>query len=179
MFISLSCSAQKIDKNNTESYKVLNSLIDNLLDKKNNDTILIDNKTYNKGLKNIIENKKIIPKLRGDIDLIDIFSNESEIKFLKQQLEKPFFIDFAKINSKKVYEYIDPFNRKDTKGSIIVDEYYFIATSKINYTISKPIFTRNNLFSFMVVSASGIYIQIQAYKKEGNKWVHYKHISYP
>jgi len=165
--------------NEDETYNVLNALTDNLLSKKYTDTIFIRKKTYNEHLKSIIENKKIIPKLKNDKSLIDIFSRQNEIDYIANQLNKEFFIDFNKINSKKVEEYIDPFERKGPNGSIIIDHNYYKVTTSICYSLSKPLITRNKLFSFILVSTDDLGVQIQAFKKENNKWKLYKYISMP
>lgn len=175
-FIVISCASNKIKT--SKVYELLNVEMNHTLNRKKDDTIYISKVTINYHLKKRIKNKKLITKT-DDYDLIKILSDAEEIKHLTSQLKDTFLIDFRRIKSKRVKEYIDPFKRLDSAGNVITDYYYIKVFGSRKYTLSKPIFTKNNSYSFIMVSAHSLGIQIQVFKKEDNKWKHYKYISYP
>jgi len=168
------CASSQIKKYD-DTYIILNSEINSLTNKKE-DTIYLRKVTYNRHLKKLLKEKKLVSQVEN-FELIEIFTKEDEINYLVQQLEDSFLIDFNEINSKVVKEYIDPFTRRDSSGNIVTDYYYIKIFGSRKYSFSKPVFSKNNKYCLLIKSRDKLGVTLKIYKQENNKWKFLRNIS--
>ncbi|MDY7395719.1 hypothetical protein UMM65_10730 [Aureibaculum sp. 2210JD6-5] len=167
------CALNQIKKSD-DTYIILNSEINRLTNKKE-DTIYLRKITYNRYLKSLLKEKKLVSNVKN-LELIEAFTKEEEINYLVQQLEDSLLINFNKINSKLVKEHIDPFSRRDSSGNIVTDYYYIKIFGSRKYSFSKPIFSKNRKYCFLIVSRDKIGVGLRIYKQENNKWKFFRNI---
>lgn len=161
------CASSQL-KYKEDIYTILNIKIDRLSEKKI-DTLFVRKKTVNSHFKEIIKQKELIPKI-DNYELIKVLSNKKEINHLISQLKDTFLINFKKIKSNKIKEYIKPIEKKNERGYYVQTKESIADFSKIKYTFSKPIFSVDGKYSMMIVSKDGSYISVAIFNKKNNKW---------
>lgn len=173
-FFSISCVSTQSKKSQDAIYTILNIELDNIVSKKK-DTIYIEKQMINSQLKELINNKKLISRTNCE-ELKQLFNNDKEIDYLTSQLKDAFLINFKKIKSNKVKEYVDPFKRLDSTGSIIADNYYQKVLNARRYTFSQPIYSLNKEFILFMKSRHENSIVIRIYKNKNGKWEFFRNI---
>ncbi len=180
LYIIVSCASQKIDSN--KEYVLINLLVEK---------IIINNKKQLESEEFIYLRKETQPSNRylSSIlykKLIDGYKNhnpgyyidKNEIVYLKSQLKDSFFIDFSKIKSPLIKEYIKPLEVKNEKGHYIQTRESLADWSKIKYNISKPVYSSDTNFAYIYIyisrDKSGDMIKI--YKYQNNQWKFLKNI---
>ena len=169
------CCASAIQKDATNFYGIINLNINELVEREK-DTIYLVKKTNGNYFIGLIDEGVFIKHIKAS-DLYTIFSNKKEIDNFKLQLKNPFSYDFSKIESPFIKEYLDPFKRKDSLGNLIIDEYFLSDNKRKKYYCSKPIFSINKKYSFILISKTNSHTSIKVYVRENKKWKFYKFIS--
>lgn len=163
--LTICCASIKLTNNDT--YSTINLSLERILEQEK-DTVYLRKKGSNEYFKTRLnENKELSNRFKNN-SLKNIFLNDKEIKHLREQLENSFRIDFKKINSKYVKEYIKPNEKKNEEGYFVQTKESLADLSKIKYTFSSPILTFDKNYSFIMVSKDKAFIAIYAFKiKDG------------
>ena len=104
------------------------------------------------------------------------FVSKNELIYLRKQLEEHILIDFTKIESPIIKEYIKPIEVKNAKGHYIQTRESLADWSKIKYSISKPIYSSDGNFAYIYVSRDRFGDMIKIFKYQNNKWKFFKNI---
>lgn len=172
------CASSQL-KYKEDIYTILNIKINRLSEKKI-DTLFVRKKTVNSHFKEIIKQKELIPKI-DNYELVKVLSNKKEINHLISQLKDTFLINFKKIKSNKVKEYIKPIEKKNERGYYVQTKEYiddtqtptlFIAQTLLHEAIHANLFAAVKKLNNGVTPANSDFgILYEEYRQKRN-WQH-------
>jgi len=171
----LICCASLKQKDTNTFYDIINLNLNELVEREK-DTIYLIKKTNGNYFIDLIDDGVFIKHIKAN-DLYSIFTNENEISNFKAQLENPFLYDFSKIESPFVREYVKPIEKKNENGYYVQTRESLADFSKKKYYCSKPVFSINKKYGFILISKTNSHTSIKVYIRDKGNWKFYKFIS--